>query len=379
MTRKLLASILLAALLLVLAACGGGAPAGSGGTTTGGNTPAASGGNSAAERKPTAEPESAAEPEPTAAPEPTAEPQVRDFKDISGSLEELDSYSMRFTFSFDGKNDQGKAEKGSMEIIQEVIKASKDQHIRFSATGDAAENTGGGTFEIFQVGGVSYMHSPDGQEGPSCLSASADQSAPTDNQMFKPGDIVGGIEDATLVQKGETVNGIKADHYTFDQGGLSFGSFGSAKGDVWVAQDGGYLLKYVGEATGKAGLFGSASTEGTFAWEYNIDKINDLEAIDLPQACADQKPATDIPLPENATDKANFNGIITFKSKDAPADVAAFFTKELPGQGWEAGEASELGDLQSLTFTKEGRTLSITITKEDAGGSSTLVSETKDS
>ncbi len=372
MTRKLLASTLLAALLLMLAACGGGAPAGSGGTTTGGSTPAASEGGSADE-KPTAAPK------PTAKPEPTAEPEVRDFKDISSSLEDLDSYSMRFTFSFDGKNDQGKAEKGSMEIIQEVIRASKDQHIRFSATGDASDNTGAGTFEIFQVGGVSYMHSPEGQDGPSCLSASSDQSAPTDNQMFKPGDIVGGIEDATLVQQGETVNGVKADHYTFDQGGLSFGSFAAAKGDVWVAQDGGYLLKYIGEATGKAGLFGSASTEGTFAWEYNVEKINDLEAIDLPQACVDQQPATDIPLPENATDKANFSGIITFKSEEAPAEVAAFFTKELPGQGWEAGEASELGDLQSLTFTKEGRTLSITITKEEQGGSSTLVSETKDS
>lgn len=371
MTRKLLASTLLATLLLVLAACGGGAPAGSGGATAGGSTPAASEGDSAAE-KPTAKPEA------TSAPEPTAEPEVRDFKDISGSLEDLDSYSMRFTFSFDGKNDEGKAEKGSMEIIQEVIKASNDQHIRFSATGDAADSTGGGTFEIFQVGGVSYMHSPDAQDGPSCLSASADQGAPTGSQMFKPGDIVGGIEDATLVQRGETVNGVKADRYTFDQGGLSFGSFGSAKGDVWVAQDGGYLLKYVGEATGKAGLFGSASTEGTFTWEYNIDKINGLEAIDLPQACADQKPATDIPLPENATDKANFNGIITFKSEEAPADVAAFFTKELPGQGWEAGEATELGAMQSLTFTKEGRTLSITITKEEAGGSSALLSETKE-
>jgi hypothetical protein len=389
MTRKLLTFTLLAALLLALAACGGGAPAESGDNPT-----APAGGSSSAE-KPTAKPEADAEPEADAAAEADAAPganapesnnapganaqsETRDFSDISGSLEELDSYSMRFTFSFNGKNEEGKTEQGSMEIVQEVIKASKDQHIRFSTTGDAAESTPGGIFEIFQVGGVSYMHSPEGQDGPSCLSASSDQNDSLDGQMFKPGDIVGGIENATLVKQGETVNGVKADHYTFDQGGVSFGTFSSAKGDVWVAQDGGYLLKYVGEASGKAGLFGSGSTEGSFTWEYNVENINGLEAITLPDVCAAQQPATDIPLPEGATDKANFNGIITFKSKDAPADVAAFFKQELPGQGWQAGEASELGDMQSLTFTKEGRTLSITITKEEAGGSSALLSETKE-
>jgi hypothetical protein len=134
-------------------------------------------------------------------------------------------------------------------------------------------------------------------------------------------------------------------------------------------------VKYVGTATGKNNAFAGQAGEGSFTWEYNVEDANQVEAIALPEECAGQQPAADIPVPEGATEKSSFGKLITFKSADAPADVAAFYKQAMPAQGWTAGEANVMGDLQMLSFTKDGRKLSITITKEEQGGSSVMISE----
>jgi hypothetical protein len=49
----------------------------------------------------------------------------------------------------------------------------------------------------------------------------------------------------------------------------------------------------------------------------------------------------------------------------------------MPKRGWTQGNASEAGDLFLLTFTKDGRTVNITVNKEGAGSSVLIVVEQK--
>ncbi len=372
MIRKLLFSGLLALALVFVAACGGGTPAAS---TSAGATPAGGAESKPAASKPAGETAVTEAPEPTGAPAATPADETRDVQDINGSLDALKSYRLRFNFTFDGKDEQGKPQKGGMEWVQEAIKESKDQHIRFASTGDTGhENGKGGAFELYRVDGMTYMYSPDGQSDQKCVGMGSSQNDQDTGTFFKPSDIVGGLKQARLAGKGETVNDVVSDHYTFDQNAISFATFASAKGDVWLAQDGGFLVKYVGTATGKENILSGKAAEGTFTWEYNVEDANKVASIELPKECAGQKPAGDIPMPENAADKSSFGKMQTFKSPDAPADVAAFYKKAMAGQGWTAGDANAMGELQTLEFTKDGRKLTITITKEE-GGSSVLINE----
>jgi hypothetical protein len=375
MTRKLLVSGLLTATLTLLAACGGAA-ASSGETNAAPAAGAVSSGG--ANDKPAAKVEPTAESKPAGSTGAATDGETRDIKDIGGSLDDLNSYRLQFSFSFDGKDEQGKPQKGGMEFVQEIIKGSNDQHIRWAATGDAANSTQG-SFEFFQVGGTSYIYSAEGQGAQKCVGMTSGQDSGNMGAAFKPSDVIGGLERAKLVGKGETVNGVVADHYTFDQNALSFGTFASAQGDAWIAQDGGFLVKYIGTATGKDSFMSNKSAEGTFTWEYNLTDANKVGAIALPKDCAGQQPANDIPVPENATDKASFGKLITFKTPDAPADVAAFYKKQMLTQSWKAGEASGFGDVQTLNFSKDGRKLSITITKEEQGGSAVMINEAEGS
>ncbi len=67
--------------------------------------------------------------------------------------------------------------------------------------------------------------------------------------------------------------------------------------------------------------------------------------------------------------------MLTFNTPDAPVDVAAFYQQALVAQGWTVNEQNSMGDTQLLSFTKEQRKISITVTREDSGGSTVLISE----
>jgi hypothetical protein len=375
MIRKLLVFVLMAALAL-LAACGGGPAQSSDVPPDTSAAPAAGSVSGGSKDQPAAKAEPTADGKSTGS-TGAASGETRDIKNISDSLDSLKSYRLRFTFSFDGKDDQGKPQQGSMEFVQETIASSKDQHIRWTATGDAAASSPQGAFELFQVGGTTYIYSAEGQGAQKCVGMTSGQDGANLGAAFKPTDVIGGLEHAKLVGKGETINGVVADRYSFDQNALSFGTFASAQGDAWIAQDGGFLVKYVGTATGKDSFLSSKSAEGTFTWEYNLTDANQVEAIDLPKDCEGQQPADDIPVPESATDKASFGKVITFKSPDAPADIVAFYKQRMSKQGWEAGDANGFGDVQTLMYTKDGRKLSITITKEAQAGSTGMINETE--
>ena len=353
---------------VALAACGGGESEDAGQSAPATRPQSAT---SAPRSEPT---QPADESEPTQSASAAAVDETSNIPDIEAGLESLASYRARFTFSFEEKDDDGKERKGSLEFVQEVIAESKDKHIRMAGAGLGDEASEGGAFELFTVGGVSYIYSMD--DGVArCISFSSDESESNPAAMFKPNDVLGGLNKARLVERSVTVNGVKTDHYVVDQSGMDAGVFSAASGDIWVAQDGNFVVKYTGTATGKVELLGS-DANSTVTWNYQLEEINTLSSIELPPECVAQKPADDIPVPAGATDKGQFGGMITFKTTDTAEQVAEFYQAEMPAQGWTEGEASEFGGIRTLSFTKDDRSLSIMISPGD-DGTSVIITEKK--
>ncbi|GIV83091.1 MAG: hypothetical protein KatS3mg052_0098 [Candidatus Roseilinea sp.] len=376
---------------VILAACGGGGSEGAGQSTPAAQPQSAAGVSRSEPTRPAATVESprsapatvvgetsstptrpaATVESPRSAPTAVAD-ETSSIPSIETGLESLASYRVRYTFSFEGKDDEGKERKVSLEFIQEAITESKDQYVRVAGVGISNTIPNTSVLEFFNVGGVSYTYAMD-DGGAKCVSFSGSDPAPDPTAILKPGDMLGGLNKARLVERGITVNGVKANHYVVDESGIGFGMFGKASGDIWVAQDGNFVVKYTGTATGKIPLFGDNS-EGTATWEYQLEAINTLTAIELPQECLAQKPADDIPVPGTATDKNQFGGLITFNTADTPDQVVEFYRAELPKLGWMEGEVAELGDMRILDFTKDDRTLNITITP-GKDGVSVLITE----
>jgi hypothetical protein len=279
----------------------------------------------------------------------------------------LKSYRIRFTFSFDGKLSDGEALKGTAEFLQEAIAETNEQRVRFSSTRqDAKKGEDKTTVDRFIVGNVNYYFVAEGDGQGQCIIISSD--APTTQQLaiFKPSDLIGNPQGLRLTEQGVTVNGIRTDRYAVEAPDL--------KGEAWVAQEGDFVVKYTGEFSGKTPLFDGA--DGKATWEYQLEP-DAVSKIELPEACIAQKPADDIPVPASATDKSQFGNVISFRSSESPQKVADFYKAEMPKLGWTQRDASEAGDFFLLEFTKDGRTVNITVNKEGTGSGVLILVEQK--
>lgn len=347
--------------MLLVSACGGGEPQ---------NTP-----------QPTAVPATATPPaasqQPTATPaqQPAATPTADAGSgqaatrqlNLDATPTNLKSYRIRFTLSFDGKLPDGNALKGTAEFIQEAIAETNEQRIRFSSSrrDDQQATEKKTTVDRFVVDGVNYYYASENDGEGQCISVSASEPGTPQAAIFKLGDLIGNPQ-SRLVEQGVAINGIRTNRYVVETPGV--------KGEAWVAQEGDFVVKYVGESTGKTVLFEGA--DGRATWEYQLEAINAISRIELPEACLAQKPSDDIPVPASAADKAQYGGLISFKASEPPQKIAEFYKAEMPRLGWTQGEATESGDLFLMDFSKDGRMVSITINKEGTG-SGVLITEKK--
>jgi hypothetical protein len=221
--------------------------------------------------------------------------------DVSIGLEELDSYRLEMLFSIDGQDAGGNEQSGTVDMMVETDNTTGNQHISFSGSGPAFEMPGmpAPQAEMYVVDGKSYiLGNIPGSDSPQCmLFPGQEQPLPMD-----PRDLVEGLEGANLIEEGETVNGVVSDHYSIDQEGAAFGELETveeASGDIWIAQDGGYLVKMDAEVVGTD----QSGVEGTFNLQYDLTNVNSVGAIELPEACENAiDPSTILPDMENMPD-----------------------------------------------------------------------------
>lgn len=322
-------------------------------------------------------------------PTPTAEPPVahatagptqaaasggEKLSSVNSNVDQLSSYRMAFTLSGSGKDENGSPVKQDMAFGQEVVKAKNSLHFSINGLGslEASMAALGESLDIYQLDKQTYLYTPkQGDKTASCMSFGSEDAAFSDS-LLKPGDMMKDIQTDQLIGKGEMLNGVKTDHFTVKKSVLGFGTATNESGEVWIAQDGGYVVKFAGQAEGSFDFTNKFT--GNMAWSYEMKDVNVDFTIDLPQECAEQQNLTDIPMPENATKVGNLGTITTFGSPDAPDVVAKFYRDNLAGTGWTLKDENALGDIVTLTIEKDGKSMTVMITPDDdTKGSSVII------
>ena len=301
-----------------------------------------------------------------AAEAPGGEADVEEEEDMSlssltGGLQGLDSYRSHFSMAFEGTSD-GEAESWVYEVDMETVRDPFAQRIRIQ--GEAA----GDGLESVQVGDMQYVVLGDGQ----CISSSAAEDDATDMEVFEPDDVVGGLDNARRVRPDERVNGVLCQHYEFDESNVSWGAFTRATGEMWVAAEGGYVVKYTLEADGQDPLTGG--DEGHLEWVYEVRDVNQPITIEAPAGCDVEQ--SDFPVMADAADMTMMGGMVMYTSGSSFEDVLAFYKEQMPAEGWsDTGDSFVSSDTAMLGYTKEGRTANITLTTEDGVVSVLIMSE----
>ncbi|GAB4495728.1 MAG: hypothetical protein OHK0052_03960 [Anaerolineales bacterium] len=356
--------MLLALLTLVSLACN---------TLAGGSTPAeppAPVGDGAPTSAPAQPAEGSAPTPETAAPVAGGDSEsapVTRLENINGGLDTFESYRAVIQISYSGTDTNGQAQTGSMEMVQEYIRATGDQHIAIKNVNSTTPDQNG-DIEFYMVDNVFYMISA--MDGGGCFSFGSDEGMPDDSPMDNVTDVFNNMENLELVARNETVNGIATDHYKFNESAIMTSGIEKASGEVWLAREGGYVVKMTVETTGIIEMF---EGNGTANWSYEVTEINKLSEIVVPESCSGQG-AAEYPVPENASNQTFLGNFVSFESPDSPAVLAAFYKEKMPEQGWTLLEEQDLGMIQMLSFNKDdGGKVSITISGSEGGNTTVII------
>jgi hypothetical protein len=312
-------------------------------------------------------PEATQAPEPAEAVEPTVapEPASADEADLSVSdrqsgLDQLDSYKAAWSSSWETVED-GKTKTGKWGWTEEIVRQPPASRILWNMETSDEDPTG---MEIIRVGDMNYMVLQAANGEKNCMASTTDEQDSATSGMFSPNSL-GSISGAKLVGR-DTVNGIPARHYRYDEKGASLVGLGKITGDVWVSTEGEYVVKETTSWEGGAGPFGAAlgGTDGKGEWTWEVTEINQPIDIQPPEAC--KTAASELPMLPDASDKILMGPMTSYLTASSMKEVTDFYRQELRAAGWEEQEGGMVTDeFVMLTFMKDGKSAQLTASPED--------------
>lgn len=297
-------------------------------------------------------------------------------RDTVQEFNTLDSYEMEMEISTTVSE--------TTQVIQATIQVSTDpaqSQMTFSFSG-FDELAGIGSMSMTQIDGVNYMNMADF----GCVTTSEGEFGLEEFGLLDANEFLEDIGEASLVGE-ESINGIETVHYTFDESVIEDETtqFDSAQGDVYIAKDGNYVVRFRMEGEGSVEDLGIGLEEsvddaipqvGVILVEMNLVSVNEPVNIIIPEECENSGLAnSEYPVLADAFESTSFGGIVTYKTETPFADIVAFYEEMLTADNWAYQEESSFmveGSTALMYFDKDGRSLTVTVT-EDTGAEAFVV------
>jgi hypothetical protein len=285
---------------------------------------------------------------------------------LTDGLTTLDAY--RITFSAIITDSSGSPRRSALEL-----RVAADGSRRTETT--AAD---GSALTLFELAAGTYRLSD-----AACLLISAVEAAAL---LPDPALVVAGFTAADLLETTVDADGAAVERLQVTQPLLPAAPAADLAGSAAAlrAVDGGYLLAYAGTySNGVAGI----------SWDYRLDQINDTAPIPLPEPCstaaaAPSSPAATAPagsptrtavpaatvtpaivsaalLPDDAANLTRLGTLTLLTSRRSVAALSAGYLQTLSGQGWRAAAPREQAGSTILSFSRDGRRITVTLARED--------------
>jgi hypothetical protein len=248
-----------------------------------------------------------------------------DLPDTLAGLDGLSTYKATLTVSFDGTKD-GQPHQWSSTYEALYTKEPLARKVTIQQTGDTSEEEPELPALIASKDGAAYEIGKDG----SCTASVFDSQNPLMGLLDPAGllTVVFGAEEVGQ----ETVNGAAAAHYTFDERALMQNGRNKSTGEMWVASEGGYIVRYLVITEGNADYFGG-DMEGTLTRDYQLTDVNQLLTLELPADCPPG--LVNAPLLSDASNVVNLPGLLTYDTGTGVLEARAFYERELSKLGWQ--------------------------------------------
>ena len=137
-------------------------------------------------------------------------------------------------------------------------------------------------------------------------------------RVLEPARFLPPVEQATEAEI-ETVNDIPARHYTVSKKR----SGTNIAGDFWLAEPGGYVVRY---------LWTVAGENGEWHLEYNLSQVNSLGEVVYPEGCA--AVLMDFPVMDGARNLHRLPNAVDYTISAETKAISQFYQDQLVAQGW---------------------------------------------
>jgi hypothetical protein len=261
--------------------------------------------------------------------------------DPTAGLAGLTSYDSILTISFDGQVN-GQAQKWTS--ASEMIVSQQDPTFRqltVHATGQTPPNA-----YFAEANGVQIS-----QSGIAACQAIIPADGQSSADSWEPARQLATLHGA--VEAGsDTLDGVPVKHYTFDAHAMGDGDLVTATGEVWIATEAGYIMKYTVNYQGGPKYFGTGTT-GTMTWNYQLKDINQAVSLSLPSGCASVG-KVDAPRMPDATLVVEDPGLTVYTTSSNLVDVLAFYQQKLPAAGWTDDHVSSKSPKMGMALYSKG-------------------------
>ncbi len=220
-------------------------------------------------------PDSAAPPaEPTQGPTTSSSPPLSSgnvFAQAEQALDELQSYRYRATASYGGTLD-GETREGSYELEGAVVGSERYQL-------EWVDRNSNNRLAVVEIDGQAWMLEHDvWQSVPNSIARGVAGVV----SMYVPADSWDTLEDDFLgepmYEGDQTVNGIRTRHYSSVLSLVEQGDTLDARGDVWIAEDGGYPVRF----TMDADIGGADGEHANIELSVELSDVNESIVIEPP-------------------------------------------------------------------------------------------------
>ncbi|NPA90851.1 MAG: hypothetical protein GXO55_05315 [Chloroflexi bacterium] len=303
-------------------------------------------------------------------PTPVATPTPVSLTDPKEALAALRSYQVRAAIDVHPRPETG-LDKAHMEVEVDAVNAPQRARrttirgLRSMAKPSERRKTAD-VLKLIQVNGDLYIST-----GTTWLKTPA-QNDP-EQGFLDPSKLV---PDPSLLHLKETdvvVNQVHTDHYTFsDPKALAYmgpeeqDAVTQVQGDVWVARDGGYIVRYRAHVEGQGFRFDFSPQPfaGSVDVTYDVYGANEPLQIERPNMALGEQPQDKeekplvldgfdnkpFPLPEDAKVVLGTHQVAIFDTRLTPEEVAHFYAQALEEYGWTPVEdgANASGGQQKL-------------------------------
>jgi hypothetical protein len=305
------------------------------------------------------------EKEPTVSAEESATDEDLPITFDANALEGLNSYRMDMTWSFT-------KEDGSVEEFSVQEEATRDP-----AAQRYTMQSGGESIEFIRIEQTQWMRF--GEEWMQ-TTAGEDETMGSFGEFFvQPEEMFADVDSNAYKYMGkENVNDMNTRHYQLKDTALDMALWFKAADvedatvDVWMVDENDlpkFAVRYEMAVTGTFEEEG----KGTLTLSWNVYDVNTDIVIEPPADVASLPEG--IELCQDASNVMVMGTMSMFTCPGKVADIATFYTDMLENEGWEAGDVTTMEEMVMGTWTKDGETLSLTITADtESGGTSVMIS-----